>query len=916
MNRRDFTKFLTTSSLLLGVSCHRPEIFHFTNVKQEHSTSYENIIKYCTNFHFANFPIGIFVETYEKLPFRITGDKINFFNKGVVPKSALGSIYNLYDKHRLSKPVVNGKETSLNEALEHIFAKIEKNLAQDKMIAVFMPLINSPFLKFKISQIENFTDKIIFIGIPPFDFFSSQHQANYISLKKNLYLLNDITKATTIINFGRDFLEHDPFYPFFVSRLSDNRNLKIFTFEDTYSLTGANSDVRIPIRLNDYLMFGLSFLKKLLQTSNQKNFYENFIDTFNGIELPTIPENILPHLEYQLPNIHFLCNDYLPPSMQVINLLLNFFSKINSPKSLKEKLISLDLQYYTQNKQKLEKFLKYPDEFNLLIFLDYDPYFYINSSLLKQVGEFSPENLITLSLYKSKLSENSGIFIPLQHYLEYWLDLENLDKSVCSQQQIVLPFNTHSISLPEFICLISNKIEPNATTNIYSDELIDFYKKFYNDTSELSENLRNGLFLTSAKSLEIEIDFKALNVQSIFNFLKSEIISPTKNTLSIRIIPEQDTYAGMYSNNVYLKELPSSVEGVSWDTPIFIPSQLAQEKEIINYSKIKILSGSNSTTLPCVVLANITIHSPFLIYRNNYYFEQFFHRNNPKAANFDFLIPNISELTINCEIQPTNDKFEVAKLNRTIALEEISQKLAPLIENSTQMYSNKIQPPGNKWTMIIDVDKCIGCNLCILACQIENNIPVVGKEQILQKRDLYWINVIQLKTRNGKRKFIPILCQHCDYAPCESVCPVGATSHTTDGINEMTYSRCIGSRFCMANCPYNVRRFNFKGAEDTHINFEPKMTNPFVTLRSRGITEKCSFCIHRINFERTKSSLFGIKDFSVTTACQEICPVSAITFGRKSNILIGSEKIKDLKVLLPNLNTLPNVFYKIEYENL
>ncbi|ROL60391.1 4Fe-4S dicluster domain-containing protein [Bacteroidetes/Chlorobi group bacterium MS-B_bin-24] len=914
MNRRDFTKFLTASSFMFGLSCQRPEIFHLAEVKQEHSATYENILKYRTNFVFGYFPTGLIIETYENFPFRISGDKDNPFNKGIVPKSALASLYNLYDKYRISKPLVDGKETNLNFALERIFSSIENSVSEGKKIAIFLPFINSPFLNFKINQIENLTDKIVFVGLPPFDFFHSQHQANISFLNNDVYFIPDISRAKILINFGRDFLEHDPLSPFYISRFASNGSLKLFTFEDTHSLTGANSHLRIPVHRNDFPLFGLSFLQKILELNNKQELAEKFKEIFNGIDLPPIPESIISHLERSLHSTYFLCNDFLPPSMQIITFLLNLFSNQDLLATIDEKLISLELKNYAKYKKNFDKFITKPEEFVQIIFLDYGPDFYLNFPLLERIRVLPSQSLITLSLYKNKTSEQSEIFIPSQHYLEFWLDIENIDNCVYSQQQIVSQLNKDSISLPEFIHILSNKIlSPNLTIN-YFDELINFYQKNYINPNELSENLRNGIFLKAEKNNRKKFHLDEKDVISILNFLKKEINTLTRHYY-IRIVPEQDTYAGMYSNNVYLKELPSTIDGISWDNPIYISYQLAKEKGIGDGLSVKVAFGSNSIIIPCILKDNIPKYTSYLIYRNNDYFKCFLNPYTQRHTDSDILIPKNPELILDCEIEPTTKVFDIAKINRNINANEISEKFAPPLINQNQMYPNKIQPYDNKWTMIIDVDKCIGCNLCMIACQIENNIPVVGKEQIIKQRDLYWINIIHLDFGNGRKKFAPLMCQHCDYAPCESVCPVGATSHTTEGINEMTYSRCIGSRICMANCPYNVRKFNFKSAENVHINFDPRMTNPFVTLRSRGITEKCTFCIHRINFERSRASLSGLNDFSVTTACREICPVSAISFGRRHKLLNDSEQVNKLKVLLASSNTFPNVFYKMNDEN-
>ena len=396
---------------------------------------------------------------------------------------------------------------------------------------------------------------------------------------------------------------------------------------------------------------------------------------------------------------------------------------------------------------------------------------------------------------------------------------------------------------------------------------------------------------------------------------------------------DPSVYDGRFANNAWLQELPKSLTKLTWDNAALIGPATAARLALISGDIVELRQGDRSIQIP-VWLApghapdTLTLHLGYGRTRAGRAGNGTGFNVNPlrTMAALDTLTG--VELTKTGESYPlvsTQDHWSlegrnlvrVATTAQYDADPQFAQKLEHQRENQGLTMYGEFKYEGNAWGMAIDQNVCTGCNACVVACQAENNIPVVGKSQVANGREMHWLRIDRYYSgdlENPDTYHQPMPCQQCEAAPCEVVCPVAATSHSEEGLNDMTYNRCVGTRYCSNNCPYKVRRFNFLLYQDWDTPSLWLQRNPDVTVRSRGVMEKCTYCVQRINHARVAAKLEdrGIRDGEIVTACESACPTQAIVFG---NINDPNSRVARLKAsplnyaLLAELNSRPRTTY-------
>ena len=540
---------------------------------------------------------------------------------------------------------------------------------------------------------------------------------------------------------------------------------------------------------------------------------------------------------------------------------------------------------------------------------------------------------IHLGLYHNETAELCQWHVNQAHELEAWGDARAYDGTVSIIQPLIAPLYGGK-SAVELVALLSRE-------EASGHDLVRSYWQKQHPGADFEQFWRKSLH-------DGWVESSAFAVKQVSAKSDIQINTPlpaSDNSIELNIRPDPTIYDGQFSNNGWLQELPKPMTKLTWDNAILIGPKMAERLQIASKDVLELELNGKKVTGAAWIQAGHPDNSltVFLGYGRT--------RAGRVGTGYGFdayqLRTSAAPWTLTgVQIRKTGDTYKLASTQGMQSMDTPNGAHRPLVRESTlaeyqknprfAVEEDENPPPGLSlykpydydkeeyaWGMAIDLNRCVGCNNCVLACQSENNIAVVGKEQTELGRHMHWIRIdayYQGDRDNPKAFFQPVPCMQCEDAPCELVCPVGATSHTSEGLNDMVYNRCVGTRYCSNNCPYKVRRFNFFLFQDWTTPQYKMMRNPDVSVRSRGVMEKCTYCVQRISERRIDAEREDrkIRDGELQTACQQSCPAEAIIFG---NINDPNSKVSKLKAqarnysLLSELGTRPRTTYLAEVRN-
>lgn len=930
-SRRDFLKVFGFSfaSAAIIAGCKKPVQKAIPYVIQPPELTPGKSLYYATSFYDGHEYSGILVKTRDGRPVKIEGNALNAFNGEGTTARVQASVLSLYDDARLKTPWINQKITDW----DIIDTQIIDNLAQINSEGGEIVLLTSTIISpTTIKLINEFGARFKNFKWVQYDTisYSAILEANQKCFGKAVIPDYHFQNSRLVVSVNADFLgtwiAPVHFIPKYVERRKLNsRNtemLRHIHFESGMSLTGSNADVRKKIKPSEEKILLTDLYNRIAgKTSDQAlagaSFREDLSDLAESLIASkgrSVVVSGTNNVEIQIivNGINSLLDNY--KDCIDLNNYLNIAAGIDSKA---EALVS-DL-----NSDKVKALLMY----NINPIYDYPSPDKFRSAI--------KNTQMTVNMTVA-LNETVGIAkyeCPVHNYLESWNDAEITPGQLSLCQPCINPlFNTRSFQ-DSLLKWAGNEIS-------WHDYLVTNWEKEYFPKSNISSfknfwnlSLGNGVFSYSVQEKKPVIFDKAVLGQVMKS---AEKIS--SEGFEVIISESVAIGTGMHSNNPWLMELPDPVSRHCWENVASISPGDAIKLGIVNGHGLGIggelmlpayiQSGQAEGTISIAVGYGHTNSGPVANKAgiNVYPFVKYAGENR----NYGFTVARLENTFKESPLAltQTHASMEGRPIVRETVLSKYRKnpsagnKLHEEFEASHQTLYPDTKYDGFHWAVAIDLNACVGCNSCVIACQAENNVPVVGKDEVRRRRIMHWIKIDRYYSDvpdNPKVYFQPIMCQHCDNAPCENVCPVSATNHSSEGLNQVAYNRCVGTKYCINNCPYKVRRFNWYRYTNNKVfdfntvsDLGKMVLNPDVTVRERGVVEKCSFCVQRIQEKKLQAKLEKrtLNDGEIKTACMQACPAGAIVFGNlndKNSRVSGLFSNPRCYNLLEELHTLPSV---------
>jgi Fe-S-cluster-containing dehydrogenase component len=920
LDRRLALQLLASGAALGLASCGRPAeaIVPYVTVPEQVTPGIP--LRFATTLALAGYGRGAIVTSIEGRPIKIEGNPRHPASFGATDVFAEAAVLSLYDPDR-SKAVTSGKNIHSFDAFEKALRArmTEERQRNGSGLRILTNRITSPTLLVQIEALLQSFPEARWYRYEPID-DDAARAGTAIAFGKRLDAIPRLADARVAValdadpigpgaeqaRFGRDFISAR-------KARSAAHFLRLYAVESTWSLTGANADHRIALSPQVIRNFALALARELGA--------EVAVGELPA-EVARIARTAAADLKSAPGHALVLAGRRLSPDMHALCHWIN--ARLNAPVDLIEPVDPVEASH-AQSLGMLAEDLAGRRVETLLI-IGANPAYDGPGDL--RFGDLIAEVPFSahLGLYADETALRCRWRLPMSHPLESWSDLRAFDGTASIVQPLIRPLYD-SRTPHELLAILLGDVSPSAHDIVMSHWR---GRSGANDfTAWWGEVLHDGAVPASATR-------PIAAPAAAFPHVPP---APAPDGFTLTFAPDASVWDGSFANNAWLQECPRPLTTQVWGNALHISEADAGRLGLVDGDVVRLDTGGAAIDAPVLVRPG----QP-----ENVVATTLGYGRRSAGAIGDGVGFNISVLRsldhmwlrTGVRLTKTGAAQNLLLVQKHFQLEGGATELQPRLSIAELAAGKRpgVDPgqqpatlypayayDGYAWAMVIDNAACIGCNACVVACQAENNVPVVGPEQIATGRDMHWLR-IDTYVISGRPGFSPVPCMHCEHAPCEPVCPVAASIHDGEGLNVQVYNRCVGTRFCQSNCPYKVRRFNFFGYADgqeyANLGGEPvkAVFNPDVTVRARGVMEKCTYCVQRISRGRRTAEKENrrIRDGEVVTACEAACPTRAISFGDLND---PDSKIKVLRndprlyALLGHLGTRPRTTYLAHVRN-
>lgn len=917
--RREFLKLMGASiALTTGAGCIRRPVQKMVPYTQQPEEVTLGVSNWYTSTYFDGAEgFGLLVKSREGRPIHIEGNPGYPLNKGAVSSRAQASLLGLYDPERLQNPVrnlFNEKKTN-KETVQVSWEDLDKKVVEALKagsVHILTGNISSPATAAVVSDFTKAfsAQHTVWEPLAADDILEGQKR----SYGESVVPAYRFDKAQVIVSIDADFLGTWLTPVTFTKQFSAGRKdpakmSRMYSFDSTYSLTGANADIRFRIKPSQQLDVVMGLIYEISQ--NGKTVSESaktVLAPYKGIAeklgiadaaFKKVATDLVKNAGESLVvtgGIQTRTED----SVQ-LQVAVNFLNSLlgNEGKTIQGTSGNPHLKATYADLQQLVKSMQQGTVKTLIIYRSNPLY-----ALTQDFGFAEALKKVSTVVYiGDKMDETAAVsqwIAAENHALETWSDSEFAKGVFALHQPLIRTmYDTRSFQLSLMTWAFMANLGPKRLTTYetFYDYLRAFYKEEMAPKLAKGQNFEDfwGELLQKGFTGEISTSAARTFKADAFNSVK-KLTATTGYELAMYTKVQMGD--GTLANSGWMQELPDPVTKIVWDNYASISIKTAENLKVKEGDIIEISVGAHKMKIPAHIQPGL--HDEVIAVAVGYGRTAAGKVGNGIGQNA-FLLAALKNESLIFSGMPvaakkTGERYRLVSTQghdsmegrqlvvQATNLDYEKEKGANIKRHHTWSIWSGHQYSGHKWGMAIDLNSCTGCSACMTACQSENNIHVVGKKYVMQGREMHWIRIDRYYTGavdTAETVFQPVTCQHCDNAPCETVCPVVATVHSSEGLNEMVYNRCVGTRYCANNCPYKVRRFNWFNYAKLIEKPRHMALNPEVGVRTRGVMEKCTFCVQRIKEGKNKAKIENrpLKDGEIKVACETACPADVIVFG-------------------------------------